>query len=59
MTCIAYIKMRVAIDDGKEEDNIEKWNEIEEKMVLRFLQLQTIDCLRYWCTMQSVWRASC
>ena len=37
MTCIAYIKMRVAIDDGKEEDNIEKWNEIEEKMVISFL----------------------
>ena len=30
----AYIKMKVAIDDDKEEDNIEKWNEIEERIVI-------------------------
>lgn len=33
----AYIKMKVAIDDDKEEDNIEKWNEIEERIVIWLL----------------------
>lgn len=50
----AYIKMKVAIDDDKEEDNIEKWNEIEERIVYDYYNCKLSIVCNIGVTMQSV-----